>query len=67
MSTSAWSLQSMVNETASVNLKIGPPLIPENSTPSRKNCTTMALPAGPGPASVYRVTVPTFELGKMET
>src|SRR5574341_399094 len=50
-STSACVLQSTEKETASVNLKCGPPLSAMNSCPSSWKRTVITLPLGPGPPS----------------
>src|SRR3989442_253145 len=47
LSTSAWSSQSIENDTASVNLKSGPPLSPMNGCPATVKSTVRTMPAGP--------------------
>src|SRR5579863_6542862 len=66
-STSSWVSQLTKNEMASVNLKSGPPLSAKKSCPSSWNLADITVPFGPGPASPYRVTLPTFEFLKIET
>ena len=46
-STSAWSSHSMTNETASLNLKSGPPLSPWNGWPPTVKSTVRTMPSGP--------------------
>ncbi len=43
---------------------IGPPLMARKVRPSRVNSPAMTEPGSPGPASPYRVIVPTEERGK---
>src|SRR5271156_4087917 len=52
-SSSSCVWQFTTNETASVNLKCGPPLSATNFIPSSSNSTVIADPVGPGPASPY--------------
>src|SRR2546426_8777896 len=47
LSTSAWFSQSIENETASLNLKSGPPLSPMNGCPATVKSTVRTMPAGP--------------------
>src|SRR5437870_9121545 len=65
-STSACVSQLTTNETASVNLKWGPPLRARNFCPSSSKGTTKTDPFGPGPASPQRVAGPVFEFLKSE-
>src|SRR5438046_9393006 len=51
LSTSACVSQLTTNETASVNLKLGPPLSAVNFCPSSSKATVMTDPFGPGPDS----------------
>src|SRR3979411_892980 len=54
-------------DIAGVNLNCGPPFSAQNSCPSSSNVADITEPFGPGPASPYRVTLPTFEFLKIET
>jgi hypothetical protein len=60
--------QKTWNETASLNLKSGPPFRAVNVWPFGTNSTVMTdpgfLPWTSCPASLYRVTATIFEFGK---
>src|ERR1700720_748792 len=66
-STSCCVLQSTSNEIAGVKVNCGPPFNAMKSCPSSWNVAIITVPFGPGPASPYRVTLPTFEFLKIET
>src|SRR5882762_11517770 len=66
-STSCCVSQFTKNDTAGEKVKCGPPLSAKKSCPSSWNVGDITVPFGPGPASPYRVTLPTFEFLKMET
>ena len=57
--------QKIWNEMASLNANCGPPFRAANFWPLSSNSTAMTAPAGPGPASVERNTLPSFECSKM--
>src|SRR6202049_2163045 len=65
-STSCCVSQFTNNDIAGVNMNCGPPFRAMNSCPSSWNVADITVPFGPGPASPYRVTLPTFEFLKIE-